>query len=140
MVDPMGSIIEFSQNLKDAEAPEALPPGDYPGEIVAAEYGLSQSSGKPRVDVTFRIKPEDFPADYKDVDSFADGKQLHFYLGASDDKATRFRFRKFLEAIGAKLSAKVDVNDWIGKSAMLTLTNEEFEGVDRERVQRVSSL
>lgn len=140
MADTMGSMIEFSQNLKDAEAPEALPPNDYPGEITVAEYKVSASSGKPMVDVTFRIKPEDFPADYPDADAFADGKQLHFYLGVADDKLGRFRVRKFLEAIGVKLGAKTDVNDWVGKVAMLTITNEEFEGVDRERVSRVSSL
>lgn len=135
----MGSILEFSSNLKDAEAPKALPAGDYPAEITGAEYGVSQNSGNPRVDITFRIKPEDYPADYEDADQFPDGKSVHFYLTAKDDKVSRFRIRKFCESIGAKLGAKVDVNDWIGKSAMVTLIPDEFEGVDRERMTKVSS-
>ncbi len=136
----MGSILEFTENLKDAEAPQSLPPSDYPGEVQSAELGLSNSSGKPRIDVTFRIKPEDFPADYVDAASFADGKVVHFYLAATDDKASRFRVRKFIESIGAKLGSKIDLNDWVGKNAMLTLGTDEYDGVERERILKVSSL
>ena len=136
----MGSILEFTENLKDAEAPKALGNIDVPGEITGAVNGLSKSSGRKQVDVTFRIKPDDFPPDYEDVNSFADGKTVHYYLSGEDDKVSRYRMRKFVEAIGGKLGAKVDVNDWIGKSAMLTLGVDTFEGVDRERIQRVSSL
>jgi hypothetical protein len=137
--DSMGSILEFSQSLKDAQAPEALAAGDYPAEIVGAEYGVSQNSGKPRVDITFKVKPEDYPADYVDAESFADGKQMHFYLSAQDDKASRFRVRKFCEAIGAKLGAKIDINDWIGKTAVISIIPDEYEGVDRERISRVNA-
>ena len=137
--DSMGSILEFSENLKDATAPEALPAGDYPAEITGAEYGISQNSGNPRVDITFRVKPEDYPADYADAASFPDGKTVHFYLTARDDKVSRFRIRQFCEAIGAKLGAKLDINDWVGKSAVITLSPDEFEGVDRERCNRVKS-
>ncbi|MBU2051492.1 MAG: hypothetical protein KKH61_21285 [Gammaproteobacteria bacterium] len=138
--DSMGSILEFTENLKDAEAPKALGNIDVPGEITGATSGLSKSSGRKQVDVVFRIKPEDFPVDYEDAASFADGKTVHFYLSGMDDKVSRFRMRKFCESIGAKLGAKIDVNDWIGKSAMLSLGADEFEGVDRERILRVSSL
>lgn len=136
----MGSILEFTENLKDAEAPKALGNVELPGEITGADYGLSKSSGRPQVDVTFRIKPEDYPADYEDVGSFPDGKTVHFYLNASDEKVARFRMRQFCEAIGAKLGAKIDINDWIGKTAMLSLGVDDFEGVDRERILRVKSL
>lgn len=135
----MGSIIEYADDLSEAEAPKALPAGDYLGEIVAAELGTSQTSGKSRVDVTFRIKPEDFPPDYEDADSFADGKQVHFYPSAEPDKANRFRMRKFCEAIGVKLGKKLDVNDWLGKTALLTIAPDEFEGIERERVTKVSA-
>lgn len=136
----MGSILEFTENLKDAEAPKALPAGDIPGEVTGAEYGLSKSSGRPQVDISFRIKPDDYPPDYEDAVSFPDGKIVHFYLGAGDDKVSRFRLRQFIESIGGKLGTRVDINDWIGKSAMLTLGVDPFEGVDRERILRVSSL
>lgn len=135
----MGSILEYSQDISDAEAPVALPAGDYPAKIVAAELGTSQSSGKARVDVTWRIAPEDFPADYEDADSFADGKDVHQYISAEDTKASRFRMKKFCEAIGAKTGGRLDLNDWIGKSAIVTLEQDEYEGVPRERFRKVEA-
>ena len=135
----MGSIIEFASDISDAEAPKALPAGDYVAEITGAELGTSQSSGKPRVKVDFRIKPEDFPADYEDADSFADGKIVSHYVGVADDKAARFRLRKFCEAIGAPMGSKLDINEWIGKQAILTIEPDEYEGVERERSRKVEA-
>lgn len=136
----MGSIIEYNEDLSEAEAPKSLPTNDYPGEIIAAELGTSQSSGKPRVDVTFRIAPEDFPADYEDAESFPEGKEVHFYVGAATDKASRFRMRKFCEAIGAPLSNRLDVNEWIGKRGSLSIEPDTFEGIERERIRKVEAL
>lgn len=135
----LGSILDYSADISDAEAPVALAAGDYPAKIVAAEVGTSQTSGKSRVDVTFRIQPEDFPADYEDAESFPDGKDLHFYPSAEDTKAARFRMKKFCESIGAALSNRLDVNEWVGKSAILTIEKDEFEGIERERIRKVEA-
>jgi hypothetical protein len=139
MSEEYGSLIEYQEDLSSAEAPKALPANDYPAEITATELGVSQTSGKMRVAVTFRINPEAYPADYEDAASFPDGKQVTFYIGAEQDKAARFRMRKFCEAIGVKLGKKLDINDWIGRTAMLELTTEEWEGVERERVRSVKA-
>jgi|SRR5690606_13191490 len=136
MSEGMGSILDFSADIADAEAPVALPAGDYPAKIVAAEVGTSNSSGKQRVDVTFRIMPEDFPADYEDAESFPEGKDVHAYVSCEDTKASRFRMKKFCEAIGAPMSNRLDVNDWVGKSAIITIEPDEFEGVERERYRK----
>ena len=138
MAEDLGSIIEYAETLADADAPSALPPGDYPAQVTLTSLGTSQTSGKQRVEVQFRIKPEDFPADYGDAESFQDGKTVRHYVGAEADRAARFRMRKFCEAIGAPLSSTVDINDWIGKTAVLTISNEEFEGIPQERVRKVS--
>lgn len=135
----LGSILDFSTDIADAEAPVALPAGDYPAKIVAAEVGTSNSSGKKRVDVTFRITPEDFPADYEDAESFADGKDVHAYVSVEDNKASRFRLKKFLQSIGAPMTSRLDVNDWIGKSAVITIEADEYEGVERERFRKVEA-
>lgn len=135
----LGSILDYSSDIADAEAPKSLPAGDYPAKITGAEVGTSQSSGKVRVDVSFLIDPEDFPADYEDAESFADGKTMHFYVGAGDDKAARFRLRKFIEAIGAPAGSKIDVNDWVGREAVVTIRPEEFEGIERERITKVEA-
>lgn len=133
------SILDYSADIADAEAPVALPAGDYPAKIVAAENGTSQSSGKSRVDVTFRIAPEDFPADYEDAESFPDGKDVHAYVSAEDTKAARFRMKKFCEAIGASMSNRLDINDWIGKSAVITIEPDAFEGIERERFRKAEA-
>lgn len=135
----LGSIIEYADDLSNAEAPKSLPAGDYLAEITSAENGTSNTSGKSRVDVTFRIKPEDFPPDYEDADSFADGKSVHFYPSSEPDKSSRFRMKNFCEAIGAKLGKKLDINDWIGKTAIISIQPDEYEGIERERLMKVSA-
>lgn len=135
----LGSILDYSADIADAEAPKSLPAGDYPAKITGAEVGTSQSSGKPQVIVSWLIDPDDFPADYEDADAFADGKTLKTYQGASDDKASRFRMRKFLESIGAPAGSKIDVNDWVGRAAVVTIKPEEFEGIERERITKVEA-
>lgn len=139
MSEDLGSILDFSTDIADAEAPVALPAGDYPAKIVACELGVSNTSGKKRVDVTFRIAPEDFPADYEDAESFGDGKDVHAYVSVEDNKATRFRLKKFLEAIGAPMTSRLDINEWIGRGAVITIEPDEYEGVERERFRKVEA-
>lgn len=139
MSEDHGSILDFSSDIADAEAPVALPAGDYPAKIVACELGTSNTSGKKRVDVMFRIAPEDFPADYEDAESFADGKDVHAYISVEDNKATRFRLKKFLEAIGAPMTSRLDINEWIGRGAVITIEPDEYEGVERERFRKVEA-
>lgn len=133
------SILEFQEDIADAEAPKALPANEYPAEIIAAEIGTSQSSGKRNVKVTWLIKPEDFPADYEDADQFADGKQIIQYVGAEPDKSSRYRLRRFIESVGAKTGKKLDVNDWIGCTAMIEVVPDEWEGVQRDRITGVKA-
>lgn len=135
----LGSIIDYGEDLANAEAPKALPAGDYPATVIAAEIGTSKTSGKERVDVQLRISPEDFPADYEDADSFPDGKVVHMYVSTENTKAARFRMRKFVEALGGKLGKKLDVNTWIGLSTILTIDPDEYEGIENERGRKVSA-
>lgn len=135
----LGSIIEYGEDLASAEAPKALPAGDYPATVIAAEIGDSKSSGKERVDVQLRISPEDFPPDYEDADSFPDGKVVHMYISTENTKAQRFRMKKFVEALGGKLGKKLDVNSWIGLNTILTIEPDEYEGIENERGRKVSA-
>lgn len=140
MVDnELGSVIEYQDDLAEAEAPSALPPGDYPGQISNVTIAHSNNSGRLQAKVDFLIKPEDYPADYEDADAYPDGKTVSTYIPAEQDKASRWRMRQFCEAIGAKLSAKLDVTDWIGKTATLKITNEEYQGINRERLNSVQA-
>lgn len=139
MSEELGSILDFSSDIGDAEAPAALAAGDYPVVVSGAELGTSSTSGKRRVEVTFHIEPEDFPADYPDAESFPDGKDVKFYVGVEDNAASRFRLRKFCEAIGAPMSSRMDINEWVGKKAIATIEEDEYEGIKRERVRKVEA-
>lgn len=139
MSEENGSILDFSTDIAEAEAPIALPAGDYPAKITGAEVGTSKA-GKRMINVTFTIAPEDFPADYEDADSYADGKSITAYIGAEDTKSAKFRLRKFCESIGVVASSRLNVNEWIGKKALISITQEEFEGVIRERYKKAEAL
>ncbi len=139
MSEELGSILEYQETLANAEAPAALPAGDYPAEIVGATVGRSASSGRLNVKVDFIIKPEDFPADFEDAESYADGMTLSTYVSAEPDKKSRFKMRQFCEKIGIKPTAKIDVNDFVGKRAQVKTSVEAYEGVDQTRIRSVEA-
>jgi hypothetical protein len=129
------SIIEYSEDISNAEAPAPLPPGDYPAEIRGAEIKTSQK-GNEYVAVTFFIAPESYPADFTEGD--ADGMTLSYNRIVVDDSPRgRHRMRKFCEAIGASTSAKLDVNDWIGNTAVVSVAQSEYEGETRAEIAKV---
>jgi hypothetical protein len=133
----MPSVIEFQDDVSTAEAPPALPAGEYEAEVRKAEQKVSQTSGYRYAAVTFHIPPEQFPADY-DASAFPDGKTMTYNLvSLEDNPSSRFRLRKFIEAIGGKGGKQIDLNDWIGLSAVLELQPGEWEGVPREEIKRV---
>lgn len=133
----LGSIIEYSTSIADAEAPLPLPVGDYPVEISGAEHTESKSSGKPNVKVSLRVNPNDYPADYEDAEAFPEGKTVTYYVPAGGDRNSMFRMRRFCEAIGAPMGKTIDVNDWIGRTAVASIEHDSFEGIDRERVKGI---
>ena len=137
MSEEMPSVIEFSDDVSTAEAPPALPAGEYVAEVRKAEQKTSNTSGNRYAAVTFHIPPEQFPADY-DASSFPDGKTLTYNMvPLEDNPSSRFRLRKFIEAIGGKGGKSVDLNDWVGLDAVLEIQPGEWEGVPREEIKRV---
>lgn len=136
-----GSMLDYElADLADAEAPSALPEGDYPAEIIGTAMHVSASTGKPSVKVDFVIKPEDYPADYIDAASYPEGKTVSFYIGAGKDRPAQFRMAQFLKAIKAPTISPININDWLGLSGKLVLKADEYEGIQRERITRVESL
>ncbi len=55
-------IIEFSENIADAEAPEPLPEREYNASIEKVSREQS-SKGSTYAAVSFRVNEEDYPAD-----------------------------------------------------------------------------
>ena len=132
----VSSIIEFSEDISNAEAIPPLPEGDYPAEIRSAVRKTSNTSGKDYAQVQFFIAPESYPADYTDGDP--DGTLLTFNrVSLEDAPASRHRLRKFVEAIGAKGGSKIDLNDWQGLTATVAIVHGEWEGEKRAEVRKV---
>lgn len=138
MAEDTMTVMEFVEDISEAEAPEPLPPGEYPATIRGAEVKESQS-GNHYVAVQFMIQPDDYPADYP-AENAPDGKIVTFRrLPYSQDKGAMYRMRKFCESIGAATSKRIDVNDWIGLEATVRIEHDTWEGEKREQIAAVTA-
>jgi hypothetical protein len=134
-MEELSSIVEFSVNLKDQEAPEPLPAGEYTGVIRKAEVKESQR-GTMYGAVSFHIGADQYPADFSDGSD--DGLTLVYRrVGLEDNPQARYGTKRFLEAIGAPLSKKIDVNEWVGMEAAIDVVLDTYEGVTRATIDRV---
>lgn len=138
MTEETMSIVEFSEDISQAEAPEPLPVGEYPATIKTAEVKLSQRNTKYAA-VGFFISVDDFPADFP-VENAPDGKMIVYRrCSLEDNPQARYMLRQFCENIGATASKKIDVNEWIGLDATVVIDHDEYEGVVREQISRVNA-
>ena len=134
----LSSIIEYSIDLKDQEAPEPLPTGKYVGTIRKAEVKLSQRETMYAA-VSFHIGADQYPADFED--GMDEGLTLIFRrVGLEDNPQSRYGAKRFIENIGAPLSKKVDVGEWVGMEAALDVVHETYEGVTRAVIERVNPV
>lgn len=108
----------------------SCPDGTYPAVIDEVEEKESQSSGQPMLVVKWKI---------------TEGKNKGTMLwdNLSLQPQALWRLKGLLEALGEDVpdsSMEVDIGDLEGKEAMITVTNEKFEGKDRPRVTDYSSI
>ncbi len=137
MSEEMDTIIDFSEDIATAEAPPPLPLGTYTADIRSAEAKVSNNTGNKYGDAVFYISPDQFPADYP-IEYAPDGLSLHYRrIALEDTPAGRYRLRQFLEAIGAPLSSRIDMNDWIGMQAQVVIEHDEFDGIIRPNIVKV---
>lgn len=130
------SILEYDTDLGEAEAPVPLPVGDYPAEIRSAERKTS-AAGNEYINVTFHISPDAYPADYTEGNE--DGTILTFgRLSPENTQRARWNMKKFTEAIGAKQGKSIDLNDWIGLNAIVTVAHDTYEGETRPQIKKVN--
>lgn len=135
MSEELSSIVEFSMDLSDQKPPEPLPAGEYRGSIRNTEVRESQK-GTRYCAVSFHIGADQFPADYTDGND--DGLTIVYRrVGLEDNPQARYGTKRFIESIGAPLSKKIDVNEWIGMEAALDVIHDTYEGVTRAVVDRV---
>lgn len=128
----LGSVYEYTTSLADAEAPVPLPVGEYRATVQGVAPQVSKSSGKPMAVFTYRITPDQYPADY--TEGNPDGEQMNFYLPLSDDARNRFRLRKFCEMHGVTPGRTLNLPDFIGQEVLVNVTHEEYQGETRARV------
>lgn len=136
----VNSIIEYDEDLADAEAPVPLPRGDYTAEIRGAERKKSKAGDKEYVNVTFYISADQYPADYTEGDP--DGTILSYGMGrlsTGGDRKSRWNMKKFAEGIGAELGKTLDLNTFLGKAATVTVINEDYEGVTQAKISKVGA-
>ena len=137
MTDEVMSIVEFSEDISKVEAPEPLPVGEYPAQITGAEVKVSQRGTKYAA-VSFFINVDDYPADFP-VENAPDGVTIVYRrVGMENNPQARFGLKKFLESIGAPMSSRIDVNDWVGLEASVEVDHSEWEGVPRAEITRVN--
>jgi len=141
MSEELPSIVEFSEDISEAEAPPPLPISDYEADIRSAVQKISTTSGNRYAEIGFHIDVDQFPADY-DVENAPDGKLIMYRrLTLTDDRAGRYRVRMFCETIGAEPpSTKLDLAGWVGLRAKVSVDHSEYEGVTREEIAKVSAI
>jgi hypothetical protein len=132
----LGSIFDFSADVSQQEAPPPIPRGKYLASITNAEAKVSVNSGNTYADVTFTIAPDQFPPDYAAIQQ--DALNLHYRtLVMKDDARSRYNIRRFCETVRAPVGRKLDLNDFIGKSAILTIDHRTYQGQDMAEIKGV---
>lgn len=132
------SIIDFSEDLSNAEPPPPLPVGQYRAEIISAQEKVSQNSGNTYANIVFRVPASEYSADYA---GDPDGVVLPYNrLLLEDNQTARWRLRKFLEAVGARLGRRLDLNDLVGLNGLVEIRHTVYEGENRAEIARVVAV
>lgn len=135
MPEELSSIVEFSVDLNNQDVPDPLPAGEYLGVIRKAEVMMSRKDTRYAA-ISFHIDSSQYPADFKDGSE--DGLTIIYRrVGMEDNPQARYGTKRFIEAIGAPLSKKIDVTEWIGMIASVDIIHDRFEGVTRAVIDRV---
>lgn len=131
-----GSILEFSQDLTNAEQPPPLPVGIYTATIVSVQKRVSNTSGKEYLNIGLRVPPEAYPADYPDGDP--EGTMLFYNrVQTADTGNNRFALKRLCLAIGAPLGSRIDLLSWIDLTCNVEITHQEYEGEMRAQISKV---
>jgi hypothetical protein len=136
MSDIQDSIVSFSSDVSDAEAPPPLPRGRYKGVIRKAIQKVSQNNTK-YAEILFFIGPDQYPADY--TDGNPEGTSIAFRrVSLEDNPQSRWRLKTFCINIGAEIPTReLDLMSWVNREADVEISHEEYEGVNRANIARV---
>lgn len=135
----METMLEYSEDIASAEAPNPLPARDYIGEVRSVKKAISKTSGKTYFDIGLYIDPAQYPVDY--TDGNPDGTVLHYRrLLYEDTPQGRYNMRRMCETLNVPMSTRINLAEWIGKKAKVTVTHETYEGLPRHQADRLSRI
>lgn len=137
MEDELGSIIEFTHDIDDAEAPIPLPEGTYEAEIKSVEAKMS-TNDKKYAAVGFYISPDAYPADYP-LEEAPDGLTIFYRrLSLENNKMSRFNLRRFIQNIGAPpVGRTLDMTQWVGLRGKVVVKHDTWEDTKRPVIDKV---
>ena len=137
MNDYTQSLFEYSQDLANVEAPEPLPPNEYPVVIEKAELIQSkQGAGPLYLVLGCRVMPDDYPADF--IDGDPDGTYMTWYAVRVEDNAQgRWRMKKFKLRCGLQPTPVLDPTEFLGLKIAVLTAAEEYEGEKRPSIKRL---
>lgn len=134
----LGSVIEFSEDVSKAEAPPPLPARTYQATVTGASQKVNRNGGR-YASVEFTISPDQFPPDFSAIQQ--DAVKLRYnFVPLGDTMQDRYRLKKFCDAIRAPVSKRVDLNDFIGKSANVVIVAGEYNGEPQAQIKTVEAL
>ena len=137
MTEHLPSIVEFSADISKQKQPEPLPAGEYVAVIRAAEQRVSQRDTRYAA-TSFFVGADQYPVDYQDGNP--DGTTLIYRrVSLEDTPQGRFGARRFCEAIGAPMGKRIDLSEWIGMEASVTIVHETYEDVLRAVISSVQA-
>lgn len=131
------SIMEFSIDLNEQDEPELLPTGDYPCEIVEASFKVSQTSGNTYLSLRLKIHPENYPPDFTEGDMDGTDVTYNRLVVKPETSQTRWRMKKFLETVGAKVSRSLDPGDLVGLTCTLHVEQSEYDGEKQLQARKI---
>ncbi len=137
MNDDLGSIIEYTDDIDDAEAPLPFPEGSYDAEVKAVEAKYS-SNNKKYAAISFFIPVEAYPADYP-LEEAPDGLVLIYRkLSLENNKMSRFNLKRFIQNLGAPpVGRSLDLSQWVGLRAKIIVKHDTWEGTTRPTVDKI---
>ena len=131
-----GSILDFGEDISNAKAPEPLPKGQYTGEIIGASWRTSATSGNVYAGFLVRIPEAAYPADFLDGDP--DGLVLGYNrLPHATTPRAKYSWRLFNEKVGVPNGRSIDLNDYIGRSIVVDVDHQEYDGEQRASIVRI---
>jgi hypothetical protein len=131
-----GSILEFSEDISNAKAPEPLPIGQYTGEIIGAQWRVSATTGNTYAQIIVRVPESNYPVDHKDGEP--DGTVLMYNrLPHADTPRARYAWRLFCEKVRVTPGRSIDLNDLLGRNIIVDVVHQEYEGEQRASIARI---